>query len=363
MNKSVIAFAPLFFGAVLGAYWLSKSSVAVNFFYTPESTIEAREVPRHIAPPDDGVRALYMTSWVASTPKLREPLVAFVDQNANLNALVIDVKDYSGEIAWEKRAGDLPLFIEDLHRKGIYAIARITAFQDPLYAKAHPEDAIMNANGTLWRDKKGLHYIDPKAKAFWDYIIEIAKKSERMGFDELNFDYIRFPSDGPVAQARYPFWDQKTQSRADALDEFFEYLHSSLGEMGVPISADVFGLTTWQEDDLNIGQILESIAPHFDYVAPMVYPSHYPPTFQGFKNPAAHPYEIVNTAMERAVFRLEQIGENPKKLRPWLQDFDLGATYDAPMIQKQIKAVEDAGLDSWMMWDPSNRYTKEAYSD
>ncbi|MBI3420522.1 MAG: hypothetical protein HY006_00475 [Candidatus Sungbacteria bacterium] len=95
----------------------------------------------------------------------------------------------------------------------------------------------------------------------------------------------------------------------------------------------------------------------------MLYPSHYPPTFQGFSNPAAHPYEIVFTAMERAAFRLEHIGESRKKLRPWLQDFDLGATYDAPMIQKQIKAVEDAGLDSWMMWDPSNRYTREAYGD
>ena len=361
MNKFFIAFTSLFFVAALGMYSLSKSSVAVNFFYTPESTIEAREVPRHLAPPHDGIRALYMSSWIAGTPKLREPLVAFVDQNINLNALVIDVKDYSGEVAWEKRVKDLPAFIADLHRRGIYAIARITVFQDPLYAKAHPGDAIKHADGSLWRDKKGLYYIDPKAKAFWDYIGDIAKKSERIGFDELNFDYIRFPSDGPVALARFPFWDQGTQSRSAALSEFFVYLRQNLLEVGVPISADVFGLTTWQEDDLNIGQILENVAFSFDYVAPMVYPSHYPPGFQDFANPAEHPYEIVNTAMKRAVFRLEQVGENPKKLRPWLQDFNLGVPYDAAMIQKEIKAVEDAGLDSWMMWDPSNRYTREAY--
>lgn len=361
MNKLIIAFAPLFFVATWGIHALNKSTVAVKFFYTPESAIQAREVPRHLPPPVDGVRALYMTSWVAGTPQLRGKLLDFVDQNSRLNALVIDVKDYSGEVAWERRVKDLPTLIEDVHRRGIYAIARITVFQDPIYAKAHPEDAIKRVNGSLWRDKNGLHYIDPKAKAFWDYIIDIAKQSERVGFDELNFDYIRFPSDGPVAQARYPYWDQKTQSRVQTLDEFFAHLRMSLNEVGVPISADVFGLTTWQEDDLNIGQILENIAPHFDYVAPMVYPSHYPPTFQGYANPAAHPYEIIATAMERAVFRLRQMGENPKKLRPWLQDFDLGATYDAAMIQKQIKAVEDAGLDSWMMWDSSNQYTRSAY--
>ena len=361
MNKFFIAFAPLFLISMLSAYWIRKTESAIHFFYTPESTIEAREVPRHLAAPADGVRALYMTSWVAGTQNLRDKLVDFVDQNQRLNALVVDVKDYSGEVAWEKRVEDFPALIEDLHKRGIYAIARITVFQDPLYAKAHPDEAIKYANGSLWRDKKGLYYIDPKSKMFWNYIVNLAVQSERMGFDELNFDYIRFPSDGPVAQARFPYWNQKDQSRVEALDEFFGYLQTSLSEVGVPISADVFGLTTWQEDDLNIGQILEHVAPRFDYVAPMVYPSHYPSSFQGFSNPAAHPYEIISTAMKRAVFRLEQIEENPKKLRPWLQDFDLGATYDAAMIQKQIKAVEDAGLDSWMMWDPSNRYTREAY--
>jgi hypothetical protein len=353
----------LLFGSVFagGIYRLHHTQRAFDFTYSPRSTIEVREIPRHLAPPAEGVHALYMTSWIAGTPSLRDPLVEYVDQNKNLNALVIDVKDYSGEVAWDGRVEDLPAFIEYLHRRGIYAIARITVFQDPLYAKAHPEDAIKYANGSLWSDRKGLHYIDPKAEVFWDYIVDIAKQAERVGFDELNFDYIRFPSDGPIAQARYPFWDASIQTRSEALGDFFSYLQASLNKVEVPISADVFGLVTWQEDDLNIGQILEEIVPYFDFVAPMVYPSHYPPTFQGFANPAAHPYEIIHTAMERAVFRLEQMGESPRKLRPWLQDFDLGATYDAPMIQKQIKAVEDAGLDSWMMWDPSNRYTRSAY--
>ncbi|MEK7480490.1 MAG: putative glycoside hydrolase [Patescibacteria group bacterium] len=344
-----------------GMYTFNMSKHSVQFAYAPASTIEAREVPRHVPPPEDGVHALYMTSWVAGTSDWRNDIVDFVDQNPRLNALVIDVKDYTGEVAWKERVKDMPNFIEYLHQHGIYAIARITVFQDPLYAKAHPEDAIKHTNGRLWSDKNGLHYVDPKAHAFWDYIVDIAKESERMGFDELNFDYIRFPSDGPVMQARFPYWDQERESRVEALDEFFSYLRAQLREVAVPISADVFGLTTWQEDDLNIGQMLENIALYFDYVAPMVYPSHYPPTFQGFKNPAAHPYEIVYTAMERGVFRIEQMGGNPKRLRPWLQDFDLGATYDAPMIQKQIKAVEDAGLDSWMMWDPSNKYTRSAY--
>ena len=145
------------------------------------------------------------------------------------------------------------------------------------------------------------------------------------------------------------------------LEDFFKYLRTNTRDLGIPISADVFGLTTYSTDDLGIGQILEKIVPYFDYVAPMVYPSHYAPGFEGYKNPAEHPYEIILISMKRGVERLKAINEDPQKLRPWIQDFDLGAEYGAAEIFKQKQAIHDAGLDSWMSWDPANKYTKEAY--
>ncbi|MEK7567070.1 MAG: putative glycoside hydrolase, partial [Patescibacteria group bacterium] len=149
--------------------------------------------------------------------------------------------------------------------------------------------------------------------------------------------------------------------RAEVIKEFFSYLRRELGGLGVPLSADLFGMTTTNADDLNIGQILEYAAPYFDYIAPMVYPSHYPSGFINLKNPAAHPYEVVHYSMKAAVEKLLKASSTPSKLRPWLQDFDLGADYNAEMVRKQMQAVYNAGLTSWMMWDAGNKYTRDAY--
>src|SRR5262249_3529286 len=136
--------------------------------------------------------------------------------------------------------------------------------------------------------------------------------------------------------------------------DFFTYLDDKMKLVNVKTSADLFGLTTWSDDDLGIGQILERAAPHFDYIAPMVYPSHYAQGFDGFKNPADHPYEVISVSMDRAVSRLKKANQDPQKLRPWIQDFDLGAVYNAPQVEAEKKAVYDAGLSSWMSWDPAN---------
>ena len=325
----------------------------------------------HIATPS-AVKAIYMTSWVAGTSDWREDLVKFVD-SSELNSMVIDVKDYTGRVSFEtgdpyikalgaseKRAPDIREFIDYLHAKNIYVIARISVFQDPYFVSRHPEFAVKKKNGAVWKDRKGLTWVDPAAKEFWNYIMLLAKESERAGFDELNFDYIRFPSDGNMSDISYDYWNEKTPP-ADVLKDFFAYLRRELGGVGVPLSADLFGMTTVNYDDLNIGQILENAALYFDYIAPMVYPSHYPTGFNNFKNPAAHPYEIVNQAMTVASARLIAASSTPSKLRPWLQDFDLGAAYGAGEIKAQMQAVYDAGLTSWMVWDASNKYTRDAY--
>jgi len=337
-----------------------------------ESVIAEPPKPKHVETPT-AVRAIYMTSWVAGTPKWRAELVDFI-KNSEINSLIIDVKDYTGMVAFdtqsekikaegseEIRVKDMREFIEELHDADIYAIARITVFQDPHYAKKHLNIAVQKKNGTLWKDRKGLSYLDPGAKEYWDYIIEIARASEAAGFDELNFDYIRFPSDGNMSDIAFPVSGTRAKDKPAVLDEFFAYLDQSLSDLPTPISADVFGMVTTNTDDLNIGQLLEPIAKHFDYVAPMIYPSHYPAAFHGYKNPAAHPYEIVKIAMESGVARLQAPTSTPTKLRPWIQDFDLGADYGVAEIKAQKQAIYDSGLTSWMSWDAANKYTREAY--
>ncbi len=366
----------VFLGALVlgGASWsITKiyGSDADGFFKTTPPVMEEAPKAKHIKTPE-AVKAIYMTSWVAGTKDWRRELVEFV-KKSELNSIVIDVKDYTGMMAFdtenekikaegseEIRVKDMKDFVENLHDAGIYAIARITVFQDPYYAKKHPEIAVQKKNGALWKDKKGLSYLDPGAREYWDYIIEVARASERAGFDELNFDYIRFPSDGNMKDIAFPISGQR--NKVEVLSEFFAYLNSKLSDLPTPISADVFGMVATNYDDLNIGQVLEAIAPHFDYIAPMVYPSHYPPTFQGYKNPAAHPYEIVRFSMDKAVERLIAASSTPSKLRPWLQDFDLGANYGVAEVEAQKKAVYDSGLTSWMSWDAGNKYTQDAYN-
>lgn len=357
---------------------------------------EPKFVVTHIETPH-AVKAIYMTACVATMPSFREKLVRLAD-TTEVNSIIIDVKDFSGTIVFpatdpllkdnvglgcRMKMEDLRGFIGYLHEKGIYAIARITVFQDPYYTKIHPELAVKRASdGGVWKDRKGLSFIDVSARPYWDYIIALGKESYAIGFDELNFDYIRFPSDGDMKNISFT-WGEKGVSKAEALEHFFAYLHEAFKDMGVKTSADLFGMTTTNTDDLNIGQVLERTMPYFDYVAPMVYPSHYPPNFNGWKNPNLHSSELIKfvmiTGADRAeatttpVFHLgaQRIGTSTpalytkesydrNKLRPWLQDFDYGGNYGPTEVRGQIQATYDSGLNSWFLWDPKNLYTKEA---
>lgn len=389
------------------AYFIIPYLFRVQYKKVPADALSAKalavEIPAkkeigfvatHLATPE-AVKGIYMTSCVAGSKTLRENLAKLID-DTELNSVVIDIKDYSGGLSFIPQsaelkkflsdrcyASDMPEFVASLHKRGIYVIGRITVFQDPLLAEFHPDLAVKKkSDGTTWKDYKGISFTDPGSKEVWEHAVAIAKESYAIGFDELNFDYIRFPSDGPMSDIYFSWSDGKKKS--DVLAGFFSYLNGQLKPLGVVLSADLFGMTTTNIDDLNIGQVLENTLPYFDYVSPMVYPSHYPPTFLGYKKPAEYPYEVVKYAMDSAVRRtiatttLANVwGEKPistttkpflyrknafnsAKIRPWLQDFNLGATYTAEMVGKQIKAVYDAGLTSWMLWNASNKYTKEA---
>ncbi len=338
---------------------------------------EEVEVATHVSLPPQ-VKAIYMTSWVAGTKNIRNNLVNLID-NTELNSVVIDIKDYTGKIAFEvqdenlskygaseNRIPDAREFLEYLHSKNIYVIGRISVFQDPHFVQQRPDLAVKKKEGgDIWKDRKGISWLDAGSIEVWNYVIDLARYSYNLGFDEINFDYIRFPSDGDMFQIYYPFSEERVfadvdTGKAKILREFFIYVDAELGDTGVVLSADLFGMVTTNNDDLNIGQILEYTLPYFDFVAPMVYPSHYPTSFIGYANPASHPYEVVKYSMDKAVAKAKNAGLDPNKLRPWLQDFDLGADYNAKEVRAQIQAVYDAGLDSWMLWSASNRYTTGA---
>ncbi|KKS84478.1 MAG: hypothetical protein UV60_C0020G0008 [Parcubacteria group bacterium GW2011_GWA2_43_11] len=376
-------------------------------------------IPNYISTPD-AVRAIYMTQCVVGTPTFRADLVKLIDET-ELNAVIIDIKDYTGKLAFDTDhpelknsvsdqcgARDIKTFIEMLHSKGIYVMGRITVFQDPYYSLAHPELAVKFASpaGAVWKDHKGLSFVDVGAKPYWDYIITLSREAHALGFDELNYDYIRYPSDGPMKNIVFEWAGNK--EKQVMLEEFYAYLHKEMKDptkypVGVTppiLSADLFGMVTTNYDDLNIGQVLERALPYFDYVAPMVYPSHYPAGFNGWKNPNTVPYELIKFVMGSAVRRtiasespIETLGSSPimktvvvpptssttatttkevlsgnytkevydkDKMRPWIQDFDYGGDYDVAEVRAQIQATYDVGLDSWMLWAPSNRYTRGA---
>src|SRR3989344_2671095 len=407
-NKTVVygtAIAAFITGSFFATAYLPNNSYEAGVGLassTPEKNIDNKNlasVPAlkppavHINAPES-VKGIYMTACVAGTPSWRENLTKLIE-TTELNSVVIDIKDYSGTISIFSghplleetsqkgcRVSDMDKFISTLHERGIYVIGRITVFQDPYYAIKHPELAVKKeSDGGVWKDYKGLSFIDVSAKPYWEYIVALSKESYQMGFDELNFDYIRFPSDGNMKDIDFSWSRDKT--KAEALREFFSYLHDELKSSGVVISADLFGMTATNFDDLNIGQILEYTLPYFDYIDPMVYPSHYPSGFNGYKNVNANTYNIVKFSLDKAVGRTigttttlklpdNQLirvatGTLPAlytkesypatKIRPWLQDFNYPVTYTPEMVKSQIQATYDAGLTSWLLWDPANKYT------
>ncbi len=317
------------------------------------------------------VKAVYLSSWAAGNGKFRRHLFDLLD-NTEINSVVIDVKDYTGRISFpvddpelamfgasENRIPDIKEFIQELHGKGVYVIGRVSSFQDSYLIKGHPEWAVKDNEGGVWKDFKGVKWLDAGATPVWDYLVSIGNESYAKGFDEINFDYIRYPSDGNMKDISYTWSDGRT--RDAVMRSFYKYIHEKFQGSGIPISADFFGLTTSAKGDLGIGQVLEDALANFDYVSPMVYPSHFGHGFEGFQKPAEHPYEVVRSSMDSAVARAITASTSPLKLRPWLQAFDLGAIYTPAMVQAQIRATYDAGLDSWLLWDAASIYDKNDF--
>lgn len=337
------------------------------------------------------IKAVYATSWSASKAKYIDYLINLAS-TTEINAVVIDVKDYSGYVAYDTRQPEVAKYkarqirirnidslIKRLHEAGIYVIARISVFQDPVLAAARPDLAIhsrakLNALGatssifsfstsTLWLDRQGLAWIDPASREARQYNINIAKDVASRGFDELNFDYVRFPTGGDLKDVVFPFFNATT-SKNIIIKQFFRELRLALPD--TKLSVDLFGLSTISRRDLGVGQIIEDAFEYFDYVSPMLYPSHYDSGFLGYENPAEFPYEVVKYSLEKALKRIsvqQELCKSRAVLRPWLQDFSLKTAYDAEKVKAQIRAVQDAtgkNFSGFMLWNSKNIYTAQA---
>lgn len=366
----------LFAGVVFVAQNLSVKPplAAVNF--PPASIVPVYVPPQKLANPPAIIKSVYVTGYSAGTKSYLNYLSGLF-KNTEINAVVVDIKDYSGFVSYsagvedvkkyhlsDNAISDIDSLVRFLHNQNIYVIGRIVVFQDPEYAKARPELAVYDkvkttdpAMPVLWQDNHGLSWLDPASQEAWRYDVSLAKNVFFHGFDEVNFDYVRFPSDGKTADMGFPFYDGKT-SKSEIIKQFFQYVRKNLPDE--KISVDLFGLTTVNSDDMGIGQIIENAFENFDYVCPMVYPSHYANGFIGFDNPAEHPYEVIKYSMDHALAKKK---DSAVKLRPWIQDFNMGAVYNADMVKQEIQAIQDSlgvNFSGFMMWNPSNIYTQEA---
>jgi hypothetical protein len=322
------------------------------------------------------VRAAYLTYYGIAEPRIRDRVLELVGRT-ELNAVVIDVKGDRGLIPYRTQvpaaieAGVLgPVIIKDfdgllqsLREQHIYTIARIVTFKDNVLAQHRPDLAIIDTRtGKPWLDNEKLAWVDPFREEVWDYAIAIAKEAAAKGFDEIQFDYVRFPTDGKLAAAVYA-QPNTSATRLPAIAGFLAKARRELGPTGVFLAADIFGYTAFNANDTDIGQRVEELAPHLDYICPMVYPSGYHLGIPGYRNPVAHPYEVVRDSVRLIRQRSQRAAV---QVRPWLQDFRDYAfdkrVFGTREIRAQIKGAIEGGAAGWMLWNPRNDYTGQALS-
>lgn len=316
------------------------------------------------------VKGLHVTGWIAGGKKSMQKLIDLCN-HTELNALCIDVKDSDGVVSFDttvplereikasrKCISDPEGLLKKLLDNNIYPIARIVVFKDPILADAKPSMGVHNAGGSLWRDHHGISWTNPYDKSVWDYNIDLAIYCIKLGFKEIQWDYVRFPSDGRISQCKYP--GKTNLSESQVIEDFLKYARTRLEPYGVVMSADIFGLTSLVKHDMGIGQTIKMIADNVDYICPMVYPSHYALGEYHIPNPNKAPYRTVLLSLGDAVKKMKG---TKCKVRPWLQDFSLyGVHYGRNEVLAQRKAAKEVGLTEFIMWNPRCKYTESALS-
>lgn len=318
--------------------------------------------PRHGLPP---IRGVHMTGWAAGSSKNRREMAAKMKE-AGLNAVVIALKETDGLAfvrgtrlgtetgAYVNAIPNLEAAVKDFKDAGIYTIGRVVLFKDDHLARKRPDLAVKKPDGSVWANDKGVAWVDPYKREVWEYNLAIASRAAGAGFDEIQLDYIRFPSDGKISLCRYSRADHSPRTAAENLKAFLKEAHARLKPMGVNISICVFGMTTTDNSGMGIGQHIQEMAREVDFISPMMYPSHYYKGEYGLKNPNKEPYKTIQYGIRDALARL---GPEAWRLRPYFQDFSLGVKYTAEQVRAQVFASEKQGVVSWLMWNPQNKYT------
>ena len=324
-------------------------------------------------------KGIYLTGHTAGNTRRIQELLTLVDET-ELNAMVIDVKNDHGlmtyrseiEIVNEVNANkgvvikDIDALMTKLKEHNVYPIARIVVFRDPHLPEVKPEWAIQKRGGGLWRDRSGFAWVNPYDKNVWDYNIAIAKEAALKGFREIQFDYVRFPENARRVDLEAEFPYEQGRAKDEAIQEFLEYAQEQLAEYNVHLAADVFGVIATSRNDADgIGQTWEKISPVVDIICPMVYPSHYGPGYFGYRVPDANPDGVINRAMTDAIKRNAVLAE-PAIIRPWLQSFTATwvrghIPYGPQEVRRQIEAALALGIDEYLIWNPGNKYHRDAF--
>ena len=322
-------------------------------------------------------KGIYISAYVAGTPALVDNLINEFDRT-EANALVIDFKDDFGRVVCEtesplvKQLGSTKVYIEDiaglmqkLKDHHIYAIARIPAFRDAWLAEAQPDWCVKKADGTVFQDRDNHAWVNPYKEEAWEYLAEIALEAQKLGFDEIQFDYVRFCTEKGMQDAVFSEEDTKGRSRTEAILDFMEYEYEKLSAAGLFVSADVFGAII--NSDVNadsVGQVYGEMAKHLDYISPMIYPSHYSDGNYGIDHPDMRPYDTICAALtesRKELYFAGLDGSHVAAVRPWLQDFTASwlknhIPYGGDQVREQIRAVYDCGYDEWLLWDAACTY-------
>ncbi|KIL38169.1 hypothetical protein SD70_28260 [Gordoniibacillus kamchatkensis] len=325
--------------------------------------------------PAVAAKGIYVSAWKARGASL-EQLIKLLN-DTELNAMVIDVKNDSGQITYDSQVAlvneagsddtrpiaDMRGLLKRLKDNNIYTIARIVAFKDPYLCSVRKDLAMQKKTGGVWRDRKGVAWVDPYHPVVQAYNIDLAKEAAQLGFDEIQFDYVRFPENGDKVDSEVKFRNPQKLSKPELIASFLEKAKTALPN--VPVSADVFGMTPSVAGDMGIGQEWNRISPIVDVISPMVYPSHYSHGALGIPHPDLNPYAMIHRALKDAVSKntqLEQQRQSAAKVRPWLQAFTASwvknhQTYGAKQVREQIKAAKDLGIDQYLLWNPGCTYS------
>ncbi len=322
-------------------------------------------------------KGIYVTASKAN--KNIDDLLKLVD-DTELNAMVIDIKDDDGRITYQMNyqpaveinairgyISDIEGVIKKLKEHDVYLIARIVAFKDPVLAEKKPELALKLKDGSTFRDKDKLAWVNPFKKEVWDYLVGVASHCAEIGFDEVNFDYIRFSTDSGMANVDFGA-EAENKTKIETITEFVKYACEQLKPLGIYVSADVYGAIISSPVDAKIvGQSYIEMSKYLDYICPMIYPSHYGDGYYGIKYPDTEPYNLILAALEASRKSLNEIpeGEHRAKVRPWLQDFTATwikhyIRYGSKEVRDQIEAVYDSDYSEWLLWNGAMNYTKGA---